>query len=170
MMSEPLLIHYTKTPLDRVRSIDQDSAPHHKSQGLWLSVEDGWGWRDWCEGEEWGLDALILQYEITLEAKAEILYLRSPGEIDDFTDNFGVGDVTLISNQLAWPKGFQLVNWLQVAERWQGIIIAPYQHSRRLDTHTFWYYGWDCSSGCIWDAKAIEKVERSARARSTSGG
>ncbi len=43
----------------------------------------------------------------------------------------------------------------QVAKLYQGIIIAPYCYSIRLDNDCFWYYPWDCASGCIWDATAI---------------
>ena len=31
--------------------------------------------------------------------------------------------------------------------------------ARRLDMETRWYYGWDCASGCVWDASAVQSVE-----------
>ena len=37
-----------------------------------------------------------------------------------------------------------------------GIIISPYQWDCRLALESGWYYGWDCSSGCIWDISCIQ--------------
>lgn len=57
------------------------------------------------------------------------------------------------------PSGLWVsVNWPLIATRWDGIIIAPYQWSCRYDDRTFWYYGWDCASGCIWNLHAITDV------------
>ncbi|QBI98814.1 hypothetical protein SEA_BOBBY_184 [Mycobacterium phage Bobby] len=49
------------------------------------------------------------------------------------------------------------IDWGKVAADYGGIIIAPYQWSRRMDPH--WYYTWDCASGCIWNLEAIESLE-----------
>ena len=50
------------------------------------------------------------------------------------------------------------IDWPKVAERYDGIIIAPYQWSRRLDG-PMWYYGWDCASGCVWRARAVLELK-----------
>lgn len=50
-------------------------------------------------------------------------------------------------------------DWIDVASRYSGIEIAPYQWKRRIHPSTFWYYTWDCASGCIWDLSAIKKFE-----------
>lgn len=57
------LYHYSSEPhqLDLSRTYDQ-AGDLNKPRGLWLSAECGteeqYGWRDWCEGEEWNLDGL----------------------------------------------------------------------------------------------------------------
>ena len=51
------------------------------------------------------------------------------------------------------------IDWAAVARCYQGIIIPTYHFEFRFDTHVSdWYYGWDCASGCIWDAGAIASV------------
>jgi len=52
------------------------------------------------------------------------------------------------------------INWPAVAEKYDGIIIAPYIWQRRLSDNPdhFWYYGWDCASGCIWNTEVIEEI------------
>jgi hypothetical protein len=49
------------------------------------------------------------------------------------------------------------IDWPRVAERFDGVIIAPYQWKHRLEL--MWYYGWDCASGCIWNARAVSCFE-----------
>ena len=48
------------------------------------------------------------------------------------------------------------IDWKKVKSKYQGIIIAPYQWSCRLNLDSNWYYGWDCASGCIWDLDCIK--------------
>ncbi len=49
------------------------------------------------------------------------------------------------------------LEWDKVKDKYQGIIIAPYQWECRLALETCWYYGWDCASGCIWDLDCIKE-------------
>lgn len=45
-----------------------------------------------------------------------------------------------------------------MAHRYDGIIIAPYVWSLRLDIDFFWYYDWDCASGVIWNSAAVSNL------------
>ena len=51
------------------------------------------------------------------------------------------------------------IDWAEVASKYDGIIISPYQWSLRLDMEMMWYYGWDCASGCIWNISAIKELK-----------
>lgn len=51
------------------------------------------------------------------------------------------------------------LDWLKVKQKYQGIIIAPYQWKCRMAQETKWYYGWDCASGCIWDLDCIDEFK-----------
>lgn len=149
-----LLVHYSLEPLGEIRSTEQSGGffTYAKPRGLWLSVEDGEGWRDWCEGEKWGLERLVFKQVVILRDWACILYLRSVEDIDVFTSRYKVEETR---NGL-YPS--YSINWPEVAKGYQGIIIAPYQWDRRLEWDTSWYNGWDCASGCVWDVEAIESV------------
>lgn len=161
MMTETLtrtrFAHFSKAPITGpIRSVEQGIAPHFKPLGFWISVEgNGDGWKDWCEGEGFGTERLAFEHEVTLRDDAEILWLRSAADIDRFTDEW-------------MPKSFAAASyycipWAPVAMAYQGIVIAPYIWSRRFDDKSGWYYSWDCASGCIWDASAIESVTIKAR-------
>lgn len=144
------LIHYSATPFifDKDRFYEQD--PHHfKPNGLWFSVEDGRGWADWCKAEDFNEPGLTNRTEIILNPHANILYLKTPEDIDWFTIKYGRPTFRLASDAS--------INWGKVRLDYQGIIIAPYQWARRLHPSTFWYYSWDCSSGCVWDLRAVIK-------------
>lgn len=67
-----------------------------------------------------------------------------PEEIDSFTHRYGIPGFF----------GSPMINWPAVAIEYQGVIVAPYSWERRNS----WYYPWDCASGCIWDAAAIESI------------
>ena len=140
-------IHYSNAPvsLASLVSKSQDiSVRALKPNGFWFSVDgEGDGWADWCRAEEWGLHRLVAATEVEIGPDARILTLSSAYEIDSFTKEFRGG------------RRHDGIDWPVVAERWQGIIIAPYIWARRMSRHTFWYYGWDCASGCVWDVSSI---------------
>ena len=147
----PPLVHFSAKPLGSICSAAQDKEPGPKPCGLWVSCEDGWGWKDWCESEQWGLDTLQHQSRVVLAPEARILHLGTPEDIDQFGTEF--------IEPPSWGGTHSMyLSWLRVAARYQGIVIAPYQYSRRLYPDCSWYYGWDCASGCVWDAEAIAEI------------
>ncbi len=144
------LIHYSDRPLGAIYSVP-DQPETFKPAGLWVSVEGQMDWPEWCRDNDFGLNRLGNETEIILAPDAGILRLASAAAIDDFTREFGVSIVPGM-------EGCVYADWARVATRWQGIIIAPYIYSRRLHDGCAWYYAWDCASGCIWDAAAIQAV------------
>lgn len=159
-MSDVQLIHYSISPfLGPVRSVplERQDGRHSaigKPDGLWVSVEEegGFGWKEWCEGEDWGLLGLRYRSEIVLAADANVLRLSSAHDIDEFSARFRGS-----SAETNYMRG---IDWKLVADAYSGIIIAPYIWERRLHEGTSWYYGWDCASGCIWDAAAVAEIRR----------
>jgi hypothetical protein len=154
------LIHYSKEPLKSVYSIplaqqSERRSGLHKPRGLWVSVEGENDWKEWYEGEGWGLEGLACATEITLAPNANILRVEGEDALDRFHKEYSVvqyryGDDLGVRTAITWPK---------VAKNFDGIVIAPYVYSRRLDEAVSdWYYGWDCASGCIWNADATASL------------
>lgn len=149
-MSYPILHHFACQPVECVRSISQSSTDGFKPRGLWVSDESGdEGWSSYASSV-FGGDALKCRHRVLLRPEAAILWLKSAEDIDDFTALYAVkgryGDLHLE------------ILWHEVALRHQGILITPYVHERRLHTGSEWYYGWDCASGCVWDAEAVAEI------------
>jgi hypothetical protein len=145
------LIHYSENPVLQAYSAEQDSHRPFKPKGLWLSVEGRNDWKEWCLSEGFGLDRLKCAAEVRLDPAANILRLSTEEAILDFTRRYGRAPLIDL-------PGLNDIDWSGAASDYQGIIIAPYQWRLRLDDRTFWYYGWDCASGCVWDAAAISSI------------
>jgi hypothetical protein len=148
------LLHWSVNPLEKVENREQ--APlveprfeyFRKPKGLWVSVGDGKdSWRAWCESEEFGLRRLANCTQVIPAEDAKLLWITTLDEIDAFAEKYGVKAEFAPS-----------IDWLAVAYDYQGVLIAPYFYERRLEPSYSWYYGWDCASGCIWDANAVAKL------------
>lgn len=120
-----------------------------KPTGLWYGINDSW--LDWCKSEmpHW-ISKNPIFYEIHLNNE-NILFLKSENDIINFSKQYGRPLNNISGNNY-------LIDWSLVADEYSGIEINPYQYGCRFNLRTFWYYGWDCSSGCIWDKKGINKM------------
>ncbi len=147
------LTHFSEVALTEIRSAKQSCESDMKPDGLWVSVDGPDDWPSWCESESSGLLRPVANV-ITLAGSSRILILKSPSDVFEFTRQYGVTP--------SWSNFKQSIAWPMVAEEYQGIIISPYQWACRHHPETFWYYGWDCASGCIWDHRAIESVHLKA--------
>lgn len=69
------LYHYSAEPFGGIEAVTQAGASFLKPRGLWVSV--GEDWKDWCEGEAFGLDRLAHKTKIILApGGANASYLR----------------------------------------------------------------------------------------------
>jgi hypothetical protein len=147
------LTHYTYDPFtfDRDYEYEQGRFRWDKPSGFWVSVDGEDDWPSWCRSEGFRTDSLEYAHTVTLKSDAHILHLYRFSDLLQFTAEYvsdiGVKDYT------------GAIDWGRVAQKYDGIIIAPYCWEARLDERTGWYYGWDCASGCIWNLDAIASVE-----------
>ena len=147
------LIHYAAEPV-----VFDPAYEYHRGQGackprgFWFSVEgeDDWAW--WCRAEGFNVDRLAAPHVVALKPAANILRLCCASDIDRFSAQYGGRD----------RYTSRTIDWSLVAVDYDGLIIAPYIWSRRLDGAADWYYGWDCASGVVWNLDAIESVSASA--------
>jgi hypothetical protein len=149
------LVHYAKSPVLAVRSVEQPGPADMKPRGFWLSDDDCEdNWRAWCEAETFSLGNLACVHDVALRDTANVLRLAGAYEIDAFDRQY-TGELC---------RGISYIDWARVASDYDGIIITPYIWERRLTNTARWYYGWDCASGCIWNADAIASITLRAQA------
>lgn len=143
-------IHFSKQPFRKLLKMRYKQDPHDnfKPHGFWYSAGDAW--LDWCKSE---MPQWVGRHAYTLDiGNANILRLDDVYKIKQFTKEFG---------RVPYPEAHHVgIDWSNVAEKWDGVEIIPYQWSIRLDMDTFWYYGWDVASGCVWN---LEKVSIASR-------
>lgn len=129
---EPITLH----------AADQPVGPGYKPLGFWYEVDGDW--RRWCRDDgmgKWVENGHLHELRLGDE---RILRISTVGALDRFTEEYGVPEVVA---GLGRPLD-RGIRWADIAESWDGIEIAPYHWTRRLEVS--WYYGWDCASGCIW--------------------
>jgi len=130
-----------------------------KPVGLWVSCDDHeMNWHDWCTSENFRIEQLVRSIKVKLREDANVMLITTPEQLVAFTAKYGYVPDFYHNINIPPPAPYMqtYIDWKHVAEDYQGIIIAPYQWACRMDI--FWYYTWDCASGCIWDPAAIEHV------------
>jgi hypothetical protein len=150
------LSHFTKKPLGEIRTTEQKFDGEYRScfdkpKGLWVSVDGEDDWQQWCNSEMPDWMEGVQRYRVQLTEKHGLLILTSGAALQDFTLRYGREREDRFRDTY--------IDWPTVASEYSGLIIAPYQWSCRMSEFTRWYYGWDCASGCIWNADAIARVE-----------
>jgi hypothetical protein len=137
-----------------------------KPHGLWITPfgqQDNWF--EWCQSEDFRKGELNYIHDVTLAKGAKILRISSVEGLDAFSKQYARKIMPELS---LW----MYCDWAAVAEQYHGMIISPYQWSRRLmhsgeDTRNDWYYCWDCASGCIWNENAIADIK--LRSKTSAG-
>lgn len=153
------LMHYASSPItfDPSREYRQNKPRcFGKPEGLWVSVLGEDDWPTWCESEGSFTNTLAAAHQVTLRPDAAIRRISTPAGIDSFHETYAIHtdfEFRYGVGHHRWP-----IDWARVVTEYDGIIIAPYQYSRRFSPD--WYYGWDCASGCIWNLDAIVAVEQ----------
>jgi hypothetical protein len=116
------LLHHSRVPLkteelfSKVQS--SDIGKFNKPRGLWVSVQGDDDWQSWCRSESFSIGNLT--HHVKLAESANILIIDTAEGLDEFTQRYGA--------ERPWGDGWvdHGINWKQVAEDIQGIIIAPY--------------------------------------------
>ena len=160
------LRNYSSKPVQTIRHAMKQPDHDYKPRGLWLS--QGTEWLDWCINERFRLEKALYETRFQLThpptliehkfpLRGNVLWLRNSTDIDMFHTEFAQlpyrsdDDTGYTGWDDDLPTGH--VGWIEVAKRFAGLVIAPYQWSRRLDGEASrWYYGWDVASGCVWRA------------------
>ena len=114
-----------------------------KPKGLWLSDEQGYGWKEWCHSEHFSACTYEHKFDVDLN---KILYLKTVDDVLDFSRAYARGSYSA------------KIDWTDTVKDYSGILITPYQWDCRLNMACEWYYGWDCASGCFWDLSCLTKI------------
>lgn len=165
MMKLPIkLIHYSGMEIKKLEPeypYTLDRPILNKPFGLWISVEDypdDETWKTWCEAEQFRLEGLKFQYMVKLKPDANVILLDTAERVAQFgIDHEDKNNPFLPKSAIFGKPYISYLDWLSIMKGSDGIIITPYQNQCRGKRDCVWYWGWDCSSGCIWNINCIEK-------------
>jgi hypothetical protein len=122
-----------------------------KPNGLWYSLNGEW--EKWCEENE--LDWVKpINIHINID-ETKLLILKSFPEITNFISQY----------KYEICAGLWYINWKLISENYSGIEIQNYNEIKNQFYRSWyfpfqsWFYGWDVSSGCIWDLSIITELD-----------
>jgi len=145
-ITDDMRIVMTKTPLDLDINRKYSQEIDMKPRGFWYGF--GTEWIDWCKSE---MPHWVGKYFYSVDiGSSNILKIKSALELITFTKQYEISKYP----DLPFFDRHTFIDWPSVANKYDGIEIAPYQYSVRYDY--MWYYGWDVASGCIWNLKNVK--------------
>lgn len=159
---KPRRLHMSIRKLKPSQLKPRSQMVNQKPYGLWFGISDSW--IDWCLSE---YSCMLRKniYELVLD-ESRILKIQNIAEFEAFEKEYSCDApwADAIKN-LNYPNSKRFVNYLndpnyinypKIAESYDGIEISPYFWEKRLKS--FWYYGWDAASGCIWNPHCILNI------------
>ena len=121
---------------------------------FWFSDENAnQTWSDWCDGEQFRPERMRYRYPVHLNNEDDWLIIPDVLQLDRFTDEYMDKTKWLAEcKRYGYHMAVDNIDWDRVAGKYCGVIITPYQWSRRLEgLSSGWYYPWDCASGFAFD-------------------
>lgn len=144
---------YEQVQLGVNTSINPPNSNSMKPRGLWLSDESDYGWKKWCESEEFRIHALEHEAAFKVDV-SDVLVLNTDKKIKQFKKEYSIP----IHPNISFVT---VCSWYNLPHLYKGIVITPYSWRLRLEPGYLWYYGWDCASGCIWDLSCLTELSSS---------
>ena len=134
---------------------------------FWASpVDTNYGWKDWCEDEQFNLDRFECSQTFTLKETANICtidsmeslkeFMKKYTKYSDFDENHNnvLKDVTDDMDLNRWfTFGSFKFDWNKVLHDYDGMEIS---HDFNFNIMHNIFNTWDCDSICIWNPDIIE--------------
>lgn len=149
-----LYIHYGSTNFDPsyfAQVTNRDTLRIKPDGGLWASrVDAKYGWRDWCENAEFGLESLKTHFCFLITPAAKVFHLYTSKDLDRLPHRNDCHD------QWEFYPDFEQM----VIDGWDAIELhlSDTDISWGNDSLHFRLYGWDCDSILIMNPKIVSPV------------
>ena len=146
--------HWSKKPIRNLEARKYQQA-WYRPNGIWFSVDNSW--IDWCSENHHGNSISDFAYELTFD-ETDILKITE------------LEDLKITHMRYNTPKGF---DWTNIYLEYDGFVIQNHKKiaeeneqsireneyinsPRSANAKYSWFYGLDCSCGCIWNIEAIQ--------------
>jgi hypothetical protein len=147
-------IHYTGENMDTLdlkRAYEQytEKLAFHTPNGLWLSVTGVHDWEQHCRKNNCRPDALQYEFQVLLKPRANILMLHNNAVFEGLIKEYGQKKENCFDFSIRWNE---------IISNYQGIAL-PHVFPQLLNMFS-WHKTWCCTSACIWDLQAVDRVEK----------
>ena len=121
-----------------------------KPRGLWYGIDNEW--IEWCKNN---MVHRVKKKIIELEDinLSKILIIENFKQLKVFSEEFSYKVDPYVN----------YINWEKISKKYSGIEIQNYYKIKEKesfpDLDNIWFWGWDVSSGCIWDLSIIKSFK-----------
>ena len=142
------LFNTISTEVDLKRTYTLTKEYNLKPHGLWYSIDNEW--IEWCKNN---MPSFIRPNSFNLEINLnECIVISTEEELVNFNNKY----------KKIYYDSIVGLDLVKLKEDYKGIEIRNYNdlYDYRMELEYMWFYGWDVSSGCIWDLSILTKVEQ----------
>lgn len=133
---DPVYLLSTMNPVYKYRRRDK---PH----GLWASpVDCKWGWKDWCESEDYSTGPLDKSFTFELKT-CRVLHVRKPKDIEPYVERVSEG----------YLFDHCKLNLAKIYNEYDAMELHLSENWRLRDIEVF--YGWDVDSIVVWNPDVV---------------
>lgn len=150
-------IHYNSDTFDKERlkralTHDKKYRRRDKPFGLWASpVNAKYGWKEWCEDEEWRLDRLDESFEFSLLPEAEILTINKLEDAADFILELRMHRTV---NHAGMYSTEYCLDLPMIYDRYDAMEVNMSNDFMSFHDNEV-FYSWDVDSIVIWNPDII---------------
>lgn len=153
---ETTYIHYGASAFDKTRFVQVVNRIKWikpvAHTGLWGSPVDAkWGWKDWCEAENFRECDESNSFKFTVKNPEKIFFVNSKESYKELIKLYGdKNNLTVTFDYTPWYINFNKM----INDGWEGLEISITDYPTLYDL----LYGWDCDSILIFTKDAIVPV------------
>lgn len=116
--------------------------------GMWCSPVDAeWGWKEWCESEDFYVENLKIWFTFTLESN-KILIIDSPEDLNKFIWTYSE----------KYGKDNPYPDFVAMSKIWDAIFLTDSGIGSTRFSTPYDLYGWDCESILILNPDCVKNV------------
>ena len=122
----------------------RENFPTKPSSGLWASrVDEKFGWKEWCESEDFRTDTLDKFFTFQLSPSAKVLTVKSHKDIDPY----------LVQNPFSHL--YRDINFDRIMSEYDAMeLIMDFNYTDL----SFIFYLWDVNSIVVFNLDKVTKV------------
>lgn len=150
---DKLYIHYGSNQLikEKVTEMKHEAGSNicinKPDFGLWGSpVDCEFGWKEWCESEDFHTDTLDRYFVFKVKDGAKIFTVRKNDDVSDYICPLRYTDV------------FKHIDFNKIMKEYDGMELI--HGDNYMDLHFGHFYSWDVDSIVIWNPDVIEVVDK----------